>query len=525
MTPLSFKQNNTTLACIIFAVFVCTHFLMLFIDGEWWDDYVAWNVPFENLYKEYGPGNCNDIFNLFYLQFVYQHFSQHYHIFIFRTCSFIALGISIICSWFIINDLTNNKHFTFFVCLLFSTFGFDKTAFLTVCIHYAVANMLFMLGLVFFIKDYKNEKKRFIICSAIFWFLSLFVWRSAALLMPLAIIIASCLKNEIHIKKFSSYIECLRFIIRRYWPILLSLIIFALVYKFFLDQNGEHASYYKPSIINLLISPILAIISGFTTSISYLAFCLRSLTIEYHLPMALISFTIVAVIYLIIKPIDYPPSNKHIKKRLISLSFLFMVVSFILPLSIYGVFTLATPIEYRSRTLSLSGLPLAVIYVSFISIFPHKNFKLIYALLLSGSILYTVSGYINYGFSLSKTDAIVQIFQEHKELENQKLLFVDNSFETNGHGHNLRSYEYEGMARIAYGSDTKTLAMSFLGNNQHIFKPTYKITVQQARYPIDFLQKTGFVLSKYLLHKEAIAKEIVNGLYIFEISAIEPNKP
>jgi len=524
MSPLSFKQNNTTLACIIFAVFVCTHFLMLFIDGEWWDDYVAWNVPFENLYKEYGPGNCNDIFNLYFLQFIYRHFDQNNHIFIFRICSFVALWVSVLCSWFVINNLTNNKYFTFFVCMLFSTFGFDRTAFLTVCIHYAVANMLFMAGLVLFTKDYKNEKKVLLIGCAILWLLSLIVWRSSALLIPLTIIIASCSKSKLRLKNFSSYIECFKFAINRYWTIFSSLIIFLFIYVFFLNPSGVHANYYKPDVINLLASPILAIISGFTTFISYLAFCLKSLVIEYHLPMALISILAIAVSYLIIKPINYSSVLNLPRKKMIYIAFLFMIASFILPLSIYGVFTLATPIEYRSRTLSLSGLPLAVICVSLIYNFPPKYFKLLYALLLSGSILYTFSGYINYGFSLSKTDAIVQLFQDHKELENQNIIFIDNSFETNGHGHNLRSYEYEGMARIAYGSNTKTSVMSFLGNNQHTFNPTYKITVQQTRYPVDFLHKTKFVLSKYLFHKENIAKEVVDGLYIFEISATEPSK-
>ena len=511
------KKKNIVYLSITFLFFFGTHLLMLLINGEWWDDYVAWNVPLENLYKEYGPENCNDIFNLYYLSFIYQHIAPQYHILVFRLTSFIVLWIFVVCSWIVVNHLTNNKHFSFLVCLLIATFGFDRTAFLTVCIHYAVANTLFMLGLILFIKDYQKEKFSFLIGTAVIWFTSLIVWRSAALLIPASVIIASGLKTNFNYRVVSSYVNIGKYTIKRYWTIILSCILFVLIYKIFLDQSGIHASYYKPSIVNALMAPILALISCFTTIISYPALCLQSLTLEYSLPVALISIALVVAVCLNVKRIPHLPILDTLRKKLIMHSFVFLLLSFILPLSIYGIFTLATPIEYRSRTWSLAALPLAVVYVSLLNYLPRKFFCILYALLLSGSILYTVSGYIDYGFSLSKTEAIVHFLKEHKELENEKILFIDNSIDANGQGFNLRNYEYEGMARIAYGINTNTLAMSYYGGNRQKFDPSYKVFISQSRYPVQFSDKAKYVAYKHIFHNEAKAEKVLGNLYQIEL--------
>lgn len=122
---------------------------------------------------------------------------------------------------------------------------------------------------------------------------------------------------------------------------------------------------------------------------------------------------------------------------------------------------------------------------------------------------------------MSKTDAIVQLLKKHSELENQKILMVDYSFDTNGQGYNLRNYEYEGMARIAYGKETNTLMMSYYGGNRHTFEPSFKITISQTIHPISYMLKMRYVFLKYLCHMDDKADRLVDGLYIFEITNMQ----
>lgn len=309
----SIEKKDVRYLSIVFIFFIFTHFLMLLINGTFWDDYVIWNTTIENIYKEFGPDECNDVFNLYYLRLVFQSFDPKYHILVFRLTSFVALLITLLCSWYVIKYITKDRMFTFFVCLLLATYGFDRTAFLVACLHYAVANMFFMIGLVLFMKKIDNIWA--IIGVAFIWFLSLLVWRSCALMIPFTIVVASAVKTKFEYKKYSSYIELLKYTVKTYWPIILSFLSFLLVYKFFLIQSGGHATYYKPGFLNLLIAPVLSVVSAFTTVCSYITLCVKSLVIEYNLLIVILSIILICLVTFIIRPYLIYPLKKNAEKN------------------------------------------------------------------------------------------------------------------------------------------------------------------------------------------------------------------
>ncbi len=493
---------------LTFLVYLLVHLPMILLQGEWWDDYVAWNVTPQMLYEEFGPSNCNYIFDLHYLSFVTSHFSLSNQIIVFRMTSLIVHGISLCCVWIVLRRITENLNFSFLVCLLVATFGFDRTMFLTMCIHYAVANALFMIGLVLVVKHFQTNKRYFVYITAVLWFASLFVWRSPALLMPASLLLICCIKTKFSFRSYKSYIDALKYGIHNYWPILLGMVAFLVVYKLTLTPSGKHITYYNPTFVGLIVSPISAIFSGFTVVAQYIGNVLVSFGTYNHLKLFIIPLIICIFCYCITKKTSI--DNLEVDRRLLFVSFGYMVLTFVLPLSIYGGFSLVSISEYQSRILSLTSFPIAVIVVLMLAIFIKKYFKLVYVIILSGSILYTSQVYIDYAFSLTKTEYLTNYLSAHPELDGKKIKILDSSFETNPNAGLVRGYEYEGMARLAYGPQSQTKFLNVYRNDCEEFNADYKMTLSQSKYPNN---KLKVLMNKYMLKKEVWYNEYRDSLF------------
>lgn len=506
-------MNNKSISWITtlllpLVAFLLTNASFLMINGVWWDDYTVWNVTPESLYAYLGISDANEVFQYAYISSIVNYFPLENQIFIFHLLAFLFYTISILSMWYILKKITNDKFFTLFSLLLVASFGLDKTKFLIICSHSVVANCLFYLGLALLVKDYYRNNRFLIIIISILWFFSLCVWRTAALLMPLCMLIAGCNSVGLKLKSKDFYIKLLQYEIFHYWPIFVSFISFLVIYKLFLSQNGPHSSYYVPSLFNLIMSPLLAGCSFILSILYYLSSCIGTLSKTSNLPSFILCCTLILFTFIFcIQRFNKPNCDSMM---LSFYSAIFLSLSFLLPLSIYGVFRLVRFEEYDTRTLCLASFPVSIIMVSFMQRLNKKAFLFIFSILFVGSFLYSTYSNLDYGLSILKRECIVSYFKNHKQLENQNILVRDMAFSFNANHSALRNYEYEGMARLAYGANTKTAIMSYYGGNQKVFKPKVEMIVSQKDFPIGIPTKLQVFIDLFVFGNEDMKLVYVN---------------
>lgn len=475
--------STIVLPLIFFAITNC---LFLFLNGVWWDDYTIWNVSPNNLYAYLGPNDANEIVQYNYVKAITTWFPQGSQVFVFHLLSFIFHTISLISIWYIVKKISNDVYFTLFTLLLISAFGLDKTQFLIINSHATIANCLFYIGLALFVKDYFERNQLCIASSCILWFLSLITWRSPALLIPFCVILASCLKTDFSYKSVGSYIKAFKHCIRNYWMIIVCCILFVVVYKVFLTQSGPHATYYIPSWKNIASSPVLSICSAIMTLLYYVSSSLNSITEFNSLPYFLCVLICVITCLIFTNKIWNKPNCKQAVPQY---AFLYLILSLMLPLSIYGVNHLVGFDEYDTRIFCLSALPVAIIILFVLSKLERKTFLVCYSLLLMGSFFYSLNTQIDYGYSLLKRDCFIEFLQNNPQLKNSRILVKDFAYNSNANRSPLRNYEYEGMARMAYGRETKTACMSYLGGNQRDICSEYIVEILPKKQIIGYPNK------------------------------------
>lgn len=495
-------------------VYICTHALMILNCGVWWDDSTVWNVTPDSLYAYLGPNDANEIVQYSFINYVTSHFTLAHQIYVFRICVLLLNLCSLICCWFIIKLLTKSYEITVLTSLLMAAFGLDSTSMLIICTHYAGANCFFLIGLVLLIYENTNSNRWIVFVSAILWFISLVIWRSAALLMPLVVIILSCRKTGWTIFKAKSYKLAFEYAIKHYWPIIIMCVMFVVIYLNFMTQQGPHAGYYKPQVNNLTWIPLTASLSVLTSILQYFSLSLSAFSGDASVILIIVSCSLFCCVYCCLR--NYTNYTESVGENILWYAVLYLGVSFILPLSIFEKGSMVDVSEYTSRVLSLSAMPIAIISVYAIEKITNSKFrKVVFSILLVGSCMYTINTSVDYGVALAKRDYFVKYFQEHPELDGSHILIKDYSFATNPNESPIRYYDYEGMARSAYGPSTSTKIRSIYSCPDSIENYNFELMLTQNYYSMRQQDKDWLFISRIFFHRKY--NRLLNEFYDIQL--------
>ena len=487
----------------VLLLYLATHVLMLLSNGVWWDDYVVWNVTPEKLYNYLGPSEANVPVQYAYINFVVSHFQLYKQMYIFHLVEFIIHGISLVCCWFILKTITSNKAFTTMCCLLIAAYGLDSTSLLVICSHYTIANCLFVMGLLAAVKEFYSGKKYLLYLTGVLWLLSLFVWRSSALLMPLTMLFLAFAKNEGAWRTVRGWIDSIKYIFVHYWPLIAIVVLFVPTYLLLMQPSGHYEEYYTPQVKNFITSPFTSFISAIVAVVLAIGTSIKSLADSGSLTITCIISVLVLIVCWSGKMFIYEQNEEERSyQSLAGMAFLYLMVSMILQLCIYSFLEVVDILEYKSRLLSLGAFPTAVIITYILYFFPPKVRNIAFSLIMAGMATYTTYTYVDYTYSWNKTEIITDYMKQHPELDGKDLYIIDNSLEANENKSNIRFYAYEGMARMAYGADTKTRVESkYYEVYDKSFKSDYIIHIS-SYFPIRRGEKCELVVSKWLFKRK-----------------------
>lgn len=502
-TKLKVSTKGWTLNfAFVLLIYFIAHVLMLASNGVWWDDYVVWNVTPEKLYAYLGPGEANGPAQYAYISAVTNLFPLHLQVYVFHALAFLTHGISLLCCWFILKTITSDKAFTTMCCALIAAYGFDSTSMLIICSHYTIANCLFLIGLLACVKELYTGKKYLLYLVGAIWLLSLIVWRSSALLMPLCLLILSCVKNKDSWRTLRGWWDIIRYIFVHYWMVIALVLCFAPIYLFVITPSGHYDEYYTPKIVNIITSPVAAFVSAVMAVGIAVGHAFKSMCDSGSFVITILLFAVAGCIYWY--------ASKHIQsekeeisyKPLAGIAFLYLMVSMILQLLIYGFLDVLDISEYMSRLLSLAAFPTAIIIVYLLQYVHRKIRYVVFSLILTGFMAYTTYTYVDYSYAWHKTEVITDYMKQHPELDGANILVDDHAFAANENQSSLRFYAYEGMARMAYGQETKTKAEpSYLECYGSSFQPDYRMQCV-SQYPIKKKDKCMLVFSKWLFKRK-----------------------
>ena len=487
----------------VILIYLVAHVLMLLSNGVWWDDFIVWDVTPQMLYDYLGPANANEPPQYAYIKLVTDLFPLYQQVYFFHLIAFIFHGISLICSWFILKTITSDKAFTTMSCALMAAYGLDRTSMLIICLHYTIANCLFLIGLLACVKEYYNGKKYLLYIAGLAWLSSLIVWRSAALLMPFFLIVFACAKNRELVRKPKEWARIIRYIFVHYWPIMVVVFIFIPLYLIYLRPSGYYKDYYTPPTVNIFMSPITAIISAVLAVLLAVGHSVKSFCDSGNFLITLIILMFAGGIYAYSKSFMSKQTEESSRyKGIAGIAFLSLTASMILQLFVYDHMEVLDVSEYKSRLLSLGAFPTAVIIIYFLQYVHVKIRYAVFALLLTGSITYTIYTYIDYSYAWYKSELITDYLRQNPELEGKNILVIDHAYAANENESTLRFYVYEGIARMAYGTDTKTRIESVYREYYGMsFSPDYKLQCT-SYFPINRKDKCELVFSKWFFKRK-----------------------
>lgn len=487
---------------VVLLVYLVAHLLMLLSNGVWWDDFVVWNVTPEKLYAYLGPADANEPFQYAYIHWITDMFPLNQQVYVFHLISFLIHGITLICCWFIIKELTSDLSFTTMCSLLIAVFGFDTTSMLIICSHYTVANCLFLMGLLMCLMERRTNKQYLLFLTGIAWLLSVLVWRSAALLMPFCLLVLACAHYKDSLKTIAGWKNVIKYLFVHYWPVIVILLIFFPCYILFMRPSGDHAGYYAPDVKQILTSPFTAFISAILAIFVAVGGAFKALYENSSLIAACIIILLIAISYVYVRYIIVSENDYKSYGSLSCIAFAYLAISMILPLWIYGYLEVLDISEYKSRLLSLGALPIAVMIVYFLSFLTGKMRNLFFSIIFVGFAMFTVYSYADYIYAWNKTELIADYLKQNPELEGKNILIIDHAFTANENESCLRFYAYEGMARMAYGQDTKTkMETVYWESYGSSFIPDYKLQCT-SNFPINRAEKCDLVFSKWLFKRK-----------------------
>lgn len=487
----------------VLCVYLANHILMLLSNGVWWDDWTVWNVTPQKLYNYLGPGDANEVFQYAYIKLITDLFPLNTQVYIFHIISFLINGISLICCWFIVKKITSDLGFTAVSSLLMASYGLDTTSMLIICSHYTFANCLFLIGLLCLVYEAYNHKGYLLYLTGIAWLCSLLVWRSAALLMPLVLLLLAFAKNEGAWQTVRGWIDSIKYIFVHYWQIIIIVMLFVPIYLLYMQPSGDHGEYYMPQIKNIITSPVTSFVSAILAIFLAIGTSIKSLADSGSLTITCIIGVCVPIVYWFSK--RYITENNEEERSynsLAGMAFLYLMVSMILPLFIYGFLEVVDISEYKSRLLTLGAFPISVIITYILYFLPKKMRNIAFSLIMVGMATYTIYTYIDYEYAWNKTEIIADYMRQHPELDGKDVYVIDDASEANENRSNLRFYAYEGIARMAYGADTKTrMESKYYEVYDKSFKSDYVMHIS-SYFPIKRGDKCELVLSKRLFKRK-----------------------
>lgn len=500
---------------IVLLIYVISHGLMLLVYGAWWDDMLLWNVSSESLAEFLGPSNINNPVLLFIIKTISGINDMKLMTLVFRMVPFLCWLVSVTSFFFILKKITNNHSFTFYASLLAASSGLNKCLILISCFHYSISIALFMLGLIFFTYDYYKDNIECKISTALLWLLSLLVWRTAVLVIPILLLIVCIKKTDFNWKSKGSYQEIVRYGLKNYWIHLVSLVIFALLYLTLLAPGGKYQSYYHIDLFHFLSSPITSVTASVSILLQYIVETMGM--VAY--PGARFALSTVIFLFFLILLYKYQTESVESKK-------LFVIACLVLLFSIYpqtlinAYFQLTFRMSHvTSRVASLAIFPIAIIITYLIQFLPYNAGKYIFIILLSGSILVSLYTNLDYEKQWARNEALTNFLQSHQELDGKNLIFVNNVTELSAFKSFGDSfYEYEGCARYAYGVNTKTKCKSIYADYPEPFSPDYYIVMLKDQ------ELPYFTLMKDRLFNHEKYQKTINELIVFLIYNQNPKE-
>jgi len=261
MRDVVFKNNKLDYSWIssyifVLIVYFASQGLMLVIYGAWWDDMRLWNASVETLEEVGGANSFNNPFIYIIVKSINQINDLVQRNFVFRIIPFICWLVSLTFFFLFLKKLSGNKTYTLYASLLAASCCMNKTVMLICCYHYTISISLFMIGLVFFIYDYYESSFIYKFIVSFLWMFSLLIWRSAVLVIPVALLVSVLSRTELKLTAIDFYYKIVKKLIREYWLIIIGLLVFSVLYKTALAPQGMYASYYSIGLTNLLLSPI-----------------------------------------------------------------------------------------------------------------------------------------------------------------------------------------------------------------------------------------------------------------------------
>lgn len=508
--------NKTRLYCIIITIYTISHGLMLFLYGAWWDDLLLWNVSSEALKSFLGPTNFNNPFLFYIIDCINRIEEPIIMTFVFRLVPFSCWLVSLLCFCLVVKEISHNIEFTLYAGLISASCGLNKCMILICCYHYTISTMLFMCGLLFFIYDYHKGNKVYVILSAFFWTLSVLIWRTAVLVVPGIILMASIVKKGLPINSYKSTRELkdlLQILIKRYYPIIIGLIAFAILYTTVLSPRGEYDSYYSIGKKNLLLSPITSIVSSFSMILGYLSEITSVFAETGNEVIILIPF--VVFVWLLIRDIESSESERI--NNLFITAFIILILS-AFPYELKGL-SFAFPLDgYNSRVTSLAIYPISIICTCILFKFKMRYRQLLSTLFISISIIYSINVYLDYNRSWTQTESIVEIFRSNDFLNGKNIVVSDRAIELRSFkSEEERYYEYEGYARLAYGKYSTTNCIDLLHDSLDEFCPDYYLFIDLKEGVPYNSYAYDIKLFLYRLFNKDKYNQIISGLLQYRI--------
>ena len=513
---------------LVVLVFFMSHGLMLFVYGAWWDDMLLMdNLAPEPVDDYLGSSGINNPFLNFIISSLNGVVDCYARNFYSRFLPFLCWLISLSCFFVVLKKITKNKSYTLFASLFASSCGVNKTMILVCCYHYSISISLFMLGLLFFVDDFYRAKNSTKIIVSMLWTLSVLVWRSAVLVIPLAMFISVFCKidnkNNYNLKSISFIF--FRILFKQYWQILLGLLVFSILYVTILAPGGKYAVYYSIGYLNLLTSPITTIFVCVSLLLGYLSNILSvfsKLGFESIIIVVVISAFYLFLLSLIMKRDD----REQLKTSILWLACIFLFFS-MLP-HLFRDIVLSFDIGgYKSRVASLAVFPMSMIYAFFINSIINCRIRIIIgSIIVALSSFYCVNIYFDYEKGWLKNEALADFFKHHDYLKDKTLVCIDNSsFYSSFPVETYRNYEYEGCAKLAYGKNdsTKCFAYNDLKQISSTIDANYFIYIN-VQEPIDVIEirnNVGFKSLFYRFNNTQKRDNLKKGLFMYRIETKE----
>jgi len=482
----SYKSSSHNWAyglTLVLITYFISHSLMIFVYGAWWDDMACcWNVSQAELLNHWEIVGRNPFMSRL-LIFISGLGDLNIQTYAFRLFAFINWMISLIAFFYILKRTTLNYQFTMFASLIAASCCMNKCLFLISCFHYTMSICLFMLGLVAFVYDYYKRSIWLQLVYSLLWLVSLLIWRTAVLVIPVLIVIASFIQTDFNYKEKESYKKCCRYLFSNYYIAIISLALFAIIYSLFFKPVGDYTDYYSVKVLNISVSPITTVSCIVYVALSYIGELFSAVHFLEGKSFVLFFFLLLCVILFLSR---FKVDNEADKVKSIFIISLVLLFFSIMPQMFIKDVKLTIGIDgYNSRLTSLLLFPLSVILAYLVCLAKQKYRVLLISVVLTTSIINSINVYLGYAKGWMRNESISYFLQNNSHLKGKKVKILNNALEFNANtGAGVDTYyEYEGCARYAYGFNHGTTFSSYYSSleQDELFKPDYYLIILKNR--------------------------------------------